>query len=181
MRRAAWLVALVLAVGLTSQVRSAATSTGTIKVATPGLVVDVLAPNGQKVSIPANREVPAPAGTYKTAGITQYGQETSGKKPAVWSIQSRGPYGKMKEVAVKSGQTTAIEAGAPLLVKLSVNVAKSAAKGTTVSIGLAVLGQAGESYNTGSVTRGKSRVPPPKVQIVDESGNEVVSGNFEYG
>lgn len=179
-RKVAWLAVLVLAVGLATQVRSASPSTGSLKVTTQGLVVDLQAPTGQKVSLPANQEVPAPPGPYKTVGITQYGQENAGGKPVVWSIKCTGPFGKVATLSVNTGKTTTIEAGAPLVVKPTASLVKSA-KGPEISVALAVVGSAQESYNTGSILRGKVRVPAPKAIILDANGKEVNSGNFEYG
>jgi hypothetical protein len=180
-RKVAWLAVLVLAVGLATQVRSAPPAGGSLKVTTQGLVVDLQAPTGQKVSLPANKEVPAPPGPYKTVGITQYGQENAGGKAVMWSIKCTGPFGKVATLSVSAGKTTTIEAGAPLTVRPTASVAKSEGKGTMISVGLAVVGSAQESYNTGSILRGKTRVPPPKAIILDENGKEVNSGNFEYG
>ncbi len=180
-RKVAWLAVLVLAVGLATQVRSASPAAGSLKVTTQGLVVDVQAPTGQKVSLPANKEMPAPPGSYKTVGITQYGQGSDGGKAVMWSIKCTGPFGKVATLSVSAGKTTEIEAGAPLTVRPSASVAKSEAKGTTVSVALSVTGSAGETYNTGSILQGKTRVPAPKAVILDESGREVNSGNFEYG
>jgi hypothetical protein len=179
MRKVLWLLAIVLAVSLTTQVQSASKSGGVIKVVSPGLVLDVKTPDGKVVKVPANKETPAPADTYQTAAVTLYAPENGAKGP-VWSIESRGPFGSLKNVTVDDGKTTQVEGGAPLTVKTSVAQTRDA-KGPCVSIGLAILGKAGESYNTGTIKRGTMLVPKPKIQILDKDGKELASGSFEYG
>jgi len=178
MKRIVWPIALVLAIGLTSQVNSAAKSGGVIKVKTVGLVLEVKAPDGRPVSIPANREVAAPSGTYPTVTLTQYAKDKSG----VWSIESKGPFGSVKTISVDDGQTTTVDAGAPLTVKTSVVPSKDPKTGApVVSIGLQIMGTANEVYSAATIKRGTIVVPAPKVQILDESGRTLANGTFEYG
>jgi len=49
-----------------------------------------------------------------------------------------------------------------------------------VSIGLKMVGQAGEHYSPEVLTH-NGPLPAPKVTIVDESDQVLASGNFEYG
>jgi hypothetical protein len=44
-----------------------------------------------------------------------------------------------------------------------------------ISIGFSIIGQAGEKYE---IPRKK---PVPKIKIIDEQGNTLVTGNFAYG
>jgi hypothetical protein len=177
MKRIVWPLALVLAIGLTSQVNSAAKSGGVIKVSTAGLVLEVKGPDGRPVSIPANKDVPAPTGTYPTVSLTQYAKDSSG----VWSIQSKGPFGSVKTISVDDGQTTSVDAGAPLTVKTSVMPTKDKTGAPVVSINLQILGKANEVYSAATVKRGMIVAPAPKVQILDEDGKTLASGSFEYG
>lgn len=92
-----------------------------------------------------------------------------------WRMESFGPWGTMATVKVSEGQTTVLKPGPPFLVKANVNPSSS-----RVSIGFEFQGQAGEQY-TSSATKNGRRQPAPKVKIVDEEGNTLTSGKFEYG
>jgi hypothetical protein len=52
--------------------------------------------------------------------------------------------------------------------------------GRQVSIGLSITGKSGERYNPGVMKNGKA-LEAPKLQIIDEAGNVLASGKFEYG
>jgi hypothetical protein len=86
-----------------------------------------------------------------------------------WVLQ---PASGQKLSRFKDGDT---KPGLPLLVRTDVQT-----KGRNISIGLVIEGQAGEVYQPGATKNG-GRVAAPKFKIVDESGNVVGSGPFEYG
>jgi hypothetical protein len=48
------------------------------------------------------------------------------------------------------------------------------------AIGLSVVGQGGETYSAGAQKDGALE-PAPKFKILDESGKELASGQFQYG
>ncbi len=92
-----------------------------------------------------------------------------------WRIDSSGPWGKLSKISVNDNDTTALKLGPPFLIKPEVH--KS---GSNVSIDFAIIGQASEQYQ--NVPRKNNRsVPVPKIKIVDETGNVLASGKFEYG
>jgi len=66
--------------------------------------------------------------------------------------------------------------GPPLLVKTDVRPINR----FNISIGLEVVGQAGEKY-VGAVQKNSKLQPPPQFKIVDQAGNVLTSGRFEYG
>ncbi len=92
-----------------------------------------------------------------------------------WQIDSRGPWGELSTIKVTNNNTTVLKLGPPFLIKP--NVRKS---GSNVSIDFAVIGNAGEHYGN-SIMQNNRRVPAPKLEIVDEAGNVLASGNFAYG
>jgi hypothetical protein len=119
---------------------------------------------------------PGPAalgtGTYRPqhlAIVTKQNGDT-------WQIESRGPWGKLEQVEVKENQTTTLELGPPFVIKPEVS--KNSPQ--QVSIGLSIIGKAGEQYRN-VVTKNEQRIPAPKVKILDEAGTVLASGNFEYG
>jgi len=156
----------------------AATSSGKVKVGTPGMVVEIEV-RGRVAPLPPNREVPLPTGEHKIKGIKLHAQGVDKGKPVIWRIDSTTPLGKLASVEITDGQTTTVEGGEPLTVKTPVSVSK---KGpiTTVTIGLQIIGKAQENYRP-VVYKGRSRVPNPKIQIVGESGTAVATGTYEYG
>ena len=92
-----------------------------------------------------------------------------------WRIDSRGPWGDLSTIRVTNNKTTALKLGPPFLIKPKVR--KS---GSSISIDFAIIGQASEQYQ--SVARKNNRaVPAPKAKIIDEAGNVIASGKFEYG
>lgn len=178
MKRIVWPIALVLAIGLASPANSASKSGGVIKVKTAGLVLEVKGPDGRPVSIPANKDMPAPSGTYPTVSLTQYAKDPSG----VWSIQSKGPFGSLKTISVDDGETTSVDAGAPLTVKTVVVPTKDPKTGApVVSINLQILGKANEVYSAATIKRGNVLMQAPKLQVLDEDGKTLASGTFAYG
>jgi hypothetical protein len=92
-----------------------------------------------------------------------------------WQIESSGPWGKLSTISVNNNETTVLKLGPPFLIKPGVR--KS---GSNVSIDFAIIGQASEQYQ--NVVRKNNRtVPAPKATIIDEAGNVLASGRFEYG
>jgi hypothetical protein len=180
-------VALALAVAVTVQsaTRSASTAaaTGAIKVANPGVVVELKLE--KPTPLPNGREVPMPAGTYTIATITAYAPEKADAKapPTMWSIKSLPPYPTaLAKLPVQEGATTTIDCGPPF--KVVANVGKPTIDKTgqkLVSVGLAITGKAGESYSAATIMKGLQRVPAPLLQIVDEKNNVLAQGTFAYG
>ncbi|HUU10893.1 MAG TPA: hypothetical protein VM431_10200 [Phycisphaerae bacterium] len=179
MKRLSLLVTVLVCLGAAFTVQSATKPTGTLKVATPGVLLE-LKIDGKAVPVPNGREVPLPADTYKPAQITCGAQAPGKGKPQVWTIKSSGPFGKLATIDVTEGKLSSVEAGAPLVLKASVGKA-NAAGGKVVTVGLSILGKAGESYNPATVMKGLTKVPPPEVQIRDEKGGVLSQGKFEYG
>ncbi len=92
-----------------------------------------------------------------------------------WQIDSRGPWGKLSTISVNNNETTVLKLGPPFLIKPGVR--KS---GSNVSVDFAIIGQASEQYQ--NVIRKNNRtVPVPKAKIINEAGNVLASGKFEYG
>jgi len=177
MRRTAILASLLVMLlggGLTVW----AAPTGKVKIDTPGMVVEVEL-YGKKVAVPPLREVPVVVGTLTTKGIKLHGKGKDTKnRPAIWRLDSVGPFGELKEIQVTSGETTTVDAGAPLTVKTPVSITTKG--GTKVNVGLSFIGKAGEYYRT-VVYMGRRRAPAPKIAFLTEDGKILQTANFEYG
>ena len=173
-----WLFAAGMLVLIGGALATYAATPGKVKVATPGMVVEIEV-RGRAAPIPPNREVPLPAGEYKVKSLKLHAQGVHKGKPIIWRIDGTKPLGKLTAVEVTGGQTTTVEGGQPLTVKTPVRITKKGPT-TTASIGLQIVGQAGENYRP-VVYKGRSRVPNPKIQVVSSSGKAVASGAYEYG
>ena len=92
-----------------------------------------------------------------------------------WQIDSSGPWGKLSTIKVNNNDTTVLKLGPPFFIKPGVG--KS---GSNVSINFAVIGQAGEQYQN-VARKNNQAVPAPKAKIIDEAGNVLAEGRFEYG
>jgi hypothetical protein len=158
-------------------VQSASTPTGKIKVPA-GLMLE-LKINGKPVLVPSGRECPMPAGTYTPATLTA--QAVGNGTKEVWSIKSTGPFGKLQSIEIAEGATSTIDAGPPLTLRALVGKPVNTAKGKEVSIGLAIIGKAGEQYAANTMRKGMTVAPKPQFQILDDKGNVLTQGGFEYG
>ena len=92
-----------------------------------------------------------------------------------WRIESRGPWSDLSTIKVRKNEATAIRLGPPFLIKPEVKK-----NGSILSIDYAIIGQAGEQYQD-FITKDNKAVTRPKIKIVDETGNVLKSGSFEYG
>ena len=147
---------------------------GRIKIDAGGAEVKLQLGGGlfNKVAISSGAEpTKVSARTYYPQSVSismQQGSDT-------WQIDNRGPWGKSSTIEVKNNETTVLRLGPPFIVKPGIN--KS---GSTVSIDFAIIGQGGEKYQN-YAKKNNSRVPAPKLKIVDEAGNVLASGKFAYG
>jgi len=167
-------------------------------------------PTDKPLAIPNGKDVPLPVGVYKLAAITCYAQAPGkGAKPEMWSIKSLGPFGKLQTIDVQEGATTTVEAGGPFVLKAMVSgpvkasagappqvyaapritvtspkgtlAAPAAPGGKMILVSLAIVGKAGESYNSGTIMKGMTQAPAPQLRILDEKGTVLQQANFEYG
>lgn len=98
--------------------------------------------------------------------------EQSGDK---YQIVSKGPWGQLTIISVKKDKTTILKLGPPLLVKTNVRHINSQAL-----INYSIIGQAGEQYGN-IITKNDRRASTPGLKIIDEAGNTLAAGKFEYG
>jgi len=161
-------------------VRSASKPTGSINV--PARLLLELKIDGKPVLVPSGTECPMPAGTYAPDSITARaeGEEVPGKRD-IWSITSRGPFGKRAQIEIKDGATTTIDAGPPFVLNVAVSKAQNTPQGKVVRINLQVLGRMGEVYAPNTLRKGRTVAPAPQLEVLDEKGTSLAKGNFEYG
>ena len=92
-----------------------------------------------------------------------------------WRIESRGPWADLSKIKVRNNEATAIRLGPPFRIKPQVNK-----NGPNLSIGYAIIGQAGEQYQN-FIIKDKSPVRGAKFKILDKTGKVLESGKFKYG
>jgi hypothetical protein len=167
----AGIVAVAAGVALAAGLRGK----GAVVIETPG--AELVLKNGWLASTVVTNKagpVPAQAGIYHPARasirLTKEGQ-------AQWWLLSstRGPWGKLSAVRVDKGQTTSLRFGPPITLRADVQQS-----GKMVSVGLVLIGQAGEQWSP-SVLTAEGPTAPPGVRIVDESGKTLAEGQFAYG
>jgi hypothetical protein len=98
-----------------------------------------------------------------------------GQDGNTWLLYSNGPWGKLSTIKVKNRQTMLVRLGPPFLIKPTVQRNPS-----SVSVGLSIIGQAGEQYGARLTKDGKD-LPAPAVNIIDEAGKVLAAGKFAYG
>ena len=149
--------------------------TGYVKLEIPGVTVGLRGLHGvfwKNLQIgPSTDLVKTHVGQY----IAVQGNLASNADGDKWQASFYGAQDPSSRITVAKGQTTTLKFGSPLNVKTEVESA-----GRQVSIGLSITGQSGERYNPGVMKNG-SALEAPKLQIIDEAGNVLASGKFEYG
>ncbi|HCO92931.1 MAG TPA: hypothetical protein DIU00_03100 [Phycisphaerales bacterium] len=150
--------------------------TGYIKIEATGFETDLnlIGRWGSKaISVSASEPVGIRTGTYKPERIVVRLTKTSDQW---WSILCRRePWGKLATINVAKGNTTTLKLGPPLEIRTDVQ-----RRNRTVSIGLALVGQACEHYSPEVLTH-NGPLPAPAFTIVDKSGQKLAVGKFEYG
>jgi hypothetical protein len=140
---------------------------GYIKLEGKGVYVQLGGAWRRRVSISSDSEaVQAFAGIYRPRSI----KITAQKDGQTYTISSNGPWGELSRVEIRKDETTVIKCGPPL--KAKVDVRRS---GREVSLGLSIIGCAGEEYGPRSLGQ------VPGVKIVDEAGNLLSEGKFAFG
>lgn len=93
-----------------------------------------------------------------------------------WKIESRGPWGNLSNVKVEKNQTTTIRLGPPFLIKPRLQKRSS-----NISFDYIITGQAGEEYQSLVSMDNRLISKEASFEIIDEEGNVLTKGKFEYG
>ena len=148
---------------------------GCVKLATSGVIVNLHGLHGvfwKNLQIgPSTDPVKIHVGQY-TPLLGSLTANAGGDK---WQTSFYEAQNASSIITVTKGQTTILKFGPPLNIKTEVE-----SMGRQVSIDLSITGQSGERYNPQLMKNG-SALEAPKIQIIDEAGNVLASGNFEYG
>ncbi|MCJ7676023.1 MAG: hypothetical protein MUO33_12855 [Sedimentisphaerales bacterium] len=100
---------------------------------------------------------------------------TKKENGSTWQLDTTGPWADLAQIKVKNRQTTLLRLGPPFLIRPTIQ-----RSGSDVSIGLSIIGQAGEQYGV-RATKDAKQLAAPAVKSVDESGKVLAAGKFAYG
>ena len=184
---------------------------GTLKVGTPGMILKIKMDSSSQyatkkidVPVPANKEFPLPAGKYESSGIELYAQD---KQKQVWGLESAGNLGSLKTFDITEGQTTTVEGGAPLTLKITATVtnaapaakplvvpgragagcanapvagqAPPAAAGKVVNVIVRYVGKSGEEYGP-KLTLGNRAMTPPTMRVATYEGKVLDQAPYRF-
>ncbi len=113
-----------------------------------------------------------PAGRYK-ALFVELSQIDSERN--TWTFTSYSDTGALCDFEISKNETTSFKIGPPFQIKTTSRRARS-----NVLIGFKLEGQASEQYRP-NVIRNGIRTSPPLFKVIDEAGDVIESGRFEYG
>lgn len=175
MKKIIFVLVLLCAVLLIIFLIKSPSGSGTIKLLTPDATVVLQQNSLLSDSIieltPKKPEIQAKVGTYSARFIALKKKDGTD----TWEIITSGNFGELENIKVRKGQITELNPGPPFTVKTIVQ-----RQGSTVSVGLDIVGSAGEQYSP-TVRKNKSQPAAPKLKIVNEKGEIVASGKFAYG
>ncbi|MCX5677264.1 MAG: hypothetical protein NTX87_19945 [Planctomycetota bacterium] len=113
-----------------------------------------------------------PEGKYSGESLSISKTDADGKEWRLGDLDV-GPLGNFE---VRGGQATAIKVGPPLALKVDAGQPESG----QIPLNLTLAGKGGETYSVG-LLKGTSRLPPPKVKVLDAAGKVLAEGNSEFG
>lgn len=92
-----------------------------------------------------------------------------------YQIDSDGPWGTLSKIKVKQNDTTLLRCGPPFVIKPNVRNQKG-----RILIDFDITGQAGEQYRKYALKNNRM-LSRAKLKIIDEEGNVLTTGIFQYG
>jgi hypothetical protein len=136
--------------------------------------------SGKKLTVKAG-ENSLPAGVYSAVALIVTKKETvtvngNASEGPLWTLQGNN-LAALQKIEVKPGETTTIEIGDPLVLK----VAPTPMKDGVITLNLQVTGTAGEVYSALPTAKTATAVKAPEFKIVDDKGKELASGAFQFG
>jgi hypothetical protein len=113
-----------------------------------------------------------PEGRYTSQYLLITKTDAGGK---VWTLicHDMGPLAKFE---VRGGETASIQIGPPLALKVDADEPPS---GGNIVLTLNLVGKAGERYPV-APRKGTEQALPPKVKVLDASGNVLAEGKSEF-
>lgn len=145
---------------------------GSIIIQAPGAQLRIRHTLSAAITITSRKEpVSVPARVYAPHNLLITGE----KDGRTWQLTSNGPWGELRRIEVRTGQTTSLKCGPPF--RIIPGISKTPG---VVGVDFQILGCAGEWYSPVVMKNGQ-RAPAPRVEILDEQGKAIHSGQFSYG
>jgi hypothetical protein len=113
-----------------------------------------------------------PAGRYSTVS----GGLVVNDGKADWRLQLGSDPGRAAAFVINAGETLPLPLGPPFAP-----TAKVMQSDRTVIFEYVLEGRSGEAYNPSTVMRDTTRLPPPRLEVVDSSGKIIYAAAFEFG
>lgn len=129
-------------------------------------------------SLFSNTTIRSDSGPVKVRAITQKPRHlkiTAKHEGKNYQIDSDGPWGTLSKINVKKNDTTLLRCGPPFVIKTNVRNQKG-----QVLIDFDIKGQAGEQYRKYALKNNRT-LSGAKLKIIDEEGNVLTTGKFQYG
>ncbi len=92
-----------------------------------------------------------------------------------YRIDSDGPWGSLSKINVNKNKTTLLKCGPPFVIKPNIRNNRD-----QISIDFTIFGQAGEQYRKYALKNNRT-ISGAKLKIIDEEGNVLTTGKFQYG
>jgi len=137
----------------------------------------LLASSSGVLRVQTGQKVQVPADTYQVYNHSTSVSHSTGN----WRYDAQGTTAGKKFQAVE-GNSVAVEFGAPLVINIKRNQygrGGRAKAGGTVNLSLTISGQGGELYT--NIRKNNGQPPAPTFEAIDENGEVVGQGTFEYG
>jgi len=195
MRKVLILVGLAVLVGAAWAAEFA--PPGTVKVATPGMVVTIKVskPDSKKpldAPIPFGKDASLPGGKYQVATVQLYKPDDKGK---MWILNATKDLGSLRTLDVAPGQTATVEGGEVLKIRTRVAVTKEKPAMTVgctkagpppkpirvVTVYLDYVGKSGEHYGPKAIAGQAPIQIRPVIRIKDEYGKLLAEGPYAFG
>jgi hypothetical protein len=145
---------------------------GTLDLGNENVKLKLLSDTAQQYVSDLKSNGPIPAGRYQALFI-ELSQIDSEKN--AWTFTSDRDTGVLRDFEINKNETTSFEIGPPFQIKTTASRGRN-----SVYIRFKLEGQASEQYRS-DVKRNGIQVSLPLCKIIDEAGNIVDSGQFEYG
>ena len=175
-----WLPAILIisVVSVLVAVSAEAPPTGTVKLSSPDAEIQLRDAAGAIFTVVGTDPGKAlPAGDYSPVALRIIKRDKdSADVQHTWVLTAKGPeWGKLAKVTVVVGQATELMLGEPITMKAPVSQENEYA-----SIGCSIAGVAGEEYFPAAYKDGLP-LSPPSLEIVDEAGKVLGSGQLAFG
>ncbi|MCX5654863.1 MAG: hypothetical protein NTY65_09480 [Planctomycetota bacterium] len=147
--------------------------TGTLDIGTAAslTIMTLMSDTGMHSLSGSSGKWQVPEGRYACQNLQITKTDADGK---TWTLIG-SDVGSLAKFEVRGGETTAIQIGPPLALKVDAQ-----SQGGQTTLNLVLVGKAGETYSI-APRKGTEQPLPPKVKVFDASGKVLAEGNSEFG